>query len=404
MTKLRVHEFAKELKMENKDLLKLLEKMGVIVKGVHSTIDDSDVERVKNQLNLSRKEGLVEQRVKPTVIRRRVKKEEIPEPTALEAAKPAAEKPVEKKAPPPEIAQKEAAPLPVAKPPGKKGSEEKIEALPKGLEELKIPLRPEAVPVSPTPPIAVAPPVAEETREEKIEEAGSAREAETPRLPDKTSEIAPEAKIPPPPEKPKAPPVERAKILEKPAEKPPEKQAIKPKRKHEPAKILERPASPPSSIVTEYRPAPSRTGAPPGRAPSGPPRAPGAPSSPRPPIILQRPAPGTAPPKPFEEEERGRRRKRLKKDVQVLEEGKPNKTRVITTKKRAFKEFDYVREEKDDHTVTVEFEPRQKAARPRMGKTEITVPKAIKRKIRISEAILVGELAKRMGIKGSRNH
>ena len=35
------------------------------------------------------------------------------------------------------------------------------------------------------------------------------------------------------------------------------------------------------------------------------------------------------------------------------------------------------------------------------GKPEITVPKAIKRKIRISEAILVGELAKRMGVKGS---
>ena len=64
--------------MENKDLLKLLEKMGVEVKSVHSTLDDSDVERVKNHLNLSRKEGLVEQRVKPTVIRRRVKKEEAP--------------------------------------------------------------------------------------------------------------------------------------------------------------------------------------------------------------------------------------------------------------------------------------------------------------------------------------
>jgi translation initiation factor IF-2 len=239
VTKLRVHEFAKELKMENKDLLKLLEKMGVIVKGVQSTIDDSDVERVKNQLNLSRKEGLVEQRVKPTVIRRRVKKEEFPEPTAPEAAKPAAEKPVEKKAPAPEVVQKEAASLPTAKPPGKKGLEEKIEALPKGLEELKIPLRPEAVPVFPTLPVA------EDTREEKIEETGSVREAETPRLSEKTSDIAPEAKIPPPPEKPKAPPVERAKILEKPAERPPEKQAIKPKRKHEPAKILERPASPP---------------------------------------------------------------------------------------------------------------------------------------------------------------
>ena len=72
MTKVRIHELAKELKMENKDLLKLLEKMGLPGRTVHASLDDSDVERVKNQLSLSRKEGVVEQRIKPTVIRRRV--------------------------------------------------------------------------------------------------------------------------------------------------------------------------------------------------------------------------------------------------------------------------------------------------------------------------------------------
>ena len=153
---------------------------------------------------------------------------------------------------------------------------------------------------------------------------------------------------------------------------------------------------------------PSRTGPPagrisggaPGRVPGGPPRAPGAPPS-RPPAIVPRQAAGAAPAKPAEEEERGRRRKRFKKDVQVLEEGKPNRTRVITTKKRAFKEYELIREVQDDQTLTIEFEPRSKSGKPRIGKTEITVPKAIKRKIRISEAILVGELAKRMGIKGT---
>ena len=87
--------------------------------------------------------------------------------------------------------------------------------------------------------------------------------------------------------------------------------------------------------------------------------------------------------------------------MQVLEEGKPNRTRVITTKKRTFKEYELTREVQDDQTLTIEFEPRSKSGKPRIGKTEITVPKAIKRKIRISEAILVGELAKRMGIKGT---
>ena len=87
MAKTRIHEFAKELNMENKDLLKLLEKMGLVFKNVHSTLEESDVERVKNQINLSRKEGVVEQRVKPTIIRRRVKREEaappVPEPAVI---------------------------------------------------------------------------------------------------------------------------------------------------------------------------------------------------------------------------------------------------------------------------------------------------------------------------------
>lgn len=363
--------------MENKDLLKLLEKMGVEVKGVHSTLDDSDVERVKNHLNLSRKEGLVEQRVKPTVIRRRVKKEE-----ALPA---------------PEAPHKEEAP-PAGRPLEKKAVEAKEEAPPKRPEEVPPPLKP-----APAPPVPLA---AEEKREEKkVEESKPAVEPEPPQAAGKAPESPAEPQAVPLPEKPKAAPVERAKILEKPPERPP----VKPKKKNEPAKILERPAVPPPPLVTEYRPMPSRTGPPagrisggaPGRAPGGPSRAPGAPPPSRPPAIIPRQAAGAAPAKPVEEEERGRRRKRFKKDVQVLEEGKPNRTRVITTKKRAFKEYESTRGVQDDQTLTIEFEPRSKSGKPRIGKTEITVPKAVKRKIRISEAILVGELAKRMGIKGT---
>jgi translation initiation factor IF-2 len=395
VTKTRIHEFAKELKMENKDLLKLLEKMGLVFKNVHSTLDDSDVERVKNQLSLSRKEGLVEQRVKPTVIRRRVKREEapVPEPEAPEAAKPAVERPVEKKTPVPEVPPKEGLPPAVGKPLERKTPEEKVAAPPPSPEKKEV-----APPIAAPPGQAGAvPPLAEEKKAEMpTEEARPASEKATPPLAGQEPGIPSEPKAVPAPEKPKAPPVERAKILEKAPERPP----LRPKKKHEPAKILERPAVPPPSLVSEHRPTPTRTVIMPGRAPIGPSR--GAPPSSRPPIISPRPAPATiTPAKPGEEEERGRRRKRFKKDVQVLEEGKPNKTRTITTKKRAFKEHDYVREEQDDRPFVIEFEPRTKGGKPKIGKTEITVPKAIKRKIRISEAILVGELAKRMGIKGS---
>jgi len=395
VTKTRIHEFARELKMDNKDLLKLLEKLGVEVKSVHSTLDDLDIERVKNHLNLSRKEGLVEQRVKPTVIRRRAKKEEAlpaPEPAAPVTAHP----PAGKRPPAAEVPRKEEAP-PAVKPAERKTVEPGEEALPKRPEEVPPSLKPTPVP---SPPL----PGEEEPVRAKVEEIPPAVEPKPIPPEEKAPGQPAEAKVVPPPERPKAPPGERAKILEKPAEK----AAVKPKKKHEPAKILERPAVPPPSLATEYRPSPPRTVMPAGRVPGGGParisggpvKAPGAPPS-RPPVILPRQAAGAAPARPAEEEERGRRRKRFKKDVQVLEEGKPNRTRVITTKKRAFKEYDFVREVQDDQTLTVEFEPRSKPGKPRKGKTEITVPKAIKRKIRISEAILVGELAKRMGVKGS---
>ena len=118
MAKTRIHELAKELKMDNKDLLKLLEKMGLPFKTVQSALEESDVERVKNQINLSRKEGIVEKRVKPTVIRRRVLKEEaappapepVSPPTAKEEVKPAVP-PKKPKLEPPRVVAEPAAEL-----------------------------------------------------------------------------------------------------------------------------------------------------------------------------------------------------------------------------------------------------------------------------------------------------
>jgi len=148
--KTRIHELAKELNMENKDLLKLLERMGLVFKNVHSTLEESDVERVKNQISLSRKEGVVEQRVKPTIIRRRVKREEavppIPEPAVVEKGIP----PKVKKAPIIEIVKP--AEEPAAKPAVKK-VEERVETPLPEPEEVKAPPSPKIIPV----PLAVPP-------------------------------------------------------------------------------------------------------------------------------------------------------------------------------------------------------------------------------------------------------
>lgn len=393
MAKVRIHELAKELKMENKDLLKLLEKMEIPAKNVHSTLDEADVERVKNQVSLSRKEGVIEQRIKPTVIRRRVQREEavsIPlTETKREEVQPTP--PAVKKLVPievgvkAEIEKKETEVIPEAIP-----KVEKIEKKEK-IEEKKEITQPRLMPQPPPPaqePQEIVSPITAEAqpRPEIKEAAQETRPVLEPLAAQPPQEVAaphaPALEVPqisPPPERKQ---VEKPKLAEK--------QPAKMKKKPEPAKIIERPATPPLSLGPEVAEIEKKPAVTPPKFPAGPPK---------PPIILQPPTPL---PKPiFEEEERIRRKKKYKKDVEVMEEGKPNRIRIITTKKRAFKEYDYYQEDQGLDFVPFEREVRVKPAKPKIAKPEITVPKPIKRKIRISEAILVGELAKRMGIKAS---
>ncbi len=385
MAKTRIHELAKDLKMDNKDLMKLLEKMGLPFKSVQSTLEDSDVERIKNQINLSRKEGVVEKRIKPTIIRRRVLKEETapPAPEVVPTAppvplkaetKPPVAREAAKAVPPKEVKPE---PARVVEPaPERRGKEVKPEppAVPGEIQAAPEPSPPQPAPVQ----------VLGETLEGKggEEQAEAQPLTEAPEGQAAKAEGLPEVKKPTIPEKVEAPVVKP---------KPPEKPGPKPKKKPEPAKIIERPAVPPPSLAKEREHATIEKRSP-------------VPGTPHAPIILQRPAAITPGARPFTaEEDKSRRKKRVKKDVEVMEEGKPNRVRVITTKKRAFKEFDYAREDHAGRPVVFERgETRQRVvAKSQLGKTEVTTPKAIKRKIRISEAILVGELAKRMGIKAS---
>ncbi len=383
MAKVRIHELAKELKMENKDLLKLLEKMEIPAKNVHSTLDDADVERVKTYVSLSRKEGVVEKRIKPTVIRRRVQREEVVTVTASELIKeeakptPPPPPPIKKPAVPevtkPEVIKKEAEAVPKV---------EKIEKIEEKKEIAPPPPLKEVPPPAPPPSVAVERPPMPEVKEIPKE----TQPEPEPLIREPLKELKEIVTPPPPltaaPLPPEAKPIEKPKI----AEKPP----AKIKKKPEPAKIIERPTAPPLSLASETTVAEKKVSIPP------PPKIPAKP--PKPPIILQPPVPL---PQPILEEERIRRKKKFKRDVEVMEEGKPNRIRIITTKKRAFREFDYYQEDQGLDLVPFEREVRVKPVKPKLAKPEITVPKPIKRKIRISEAILVGELAKRMGIKAS---
>jgi len=92
-------------------------------------------------------------------------------------------------------------------------------------------------------------------------------------------------------------------------------------------------------------------------------------------------------------------RKKGKYQVEVfIEEEKKIPSRKILEKKI---EKRLKREDEEREIVFTKWREAKKAAPVKMKKTEITVPKAIKRRIRIGETITVGELAKRMGIKVS---
>jgi translation initiation factor IF-2 len=147
MTKLRVHELAKELNMDNKDLVDRIEKLGIQVKNHMSTLSDSAVLKIRQQFSEVKpaSEKVEEKRIGREVIRRRKRIEVQPEPEAPQA--PVAEElpvevvaespqqppvevpvsvgpppvaPAQPSGPPPEIGLQEAASPEVKKePPGK---------------------------------------------------------------------------------------------------------------------------------------------------------------------------------------------------------------------------------------------------------------------------------------------
>jgi len=118
--KKRVYELAKELGIDNKELIARLAGMGIVVKTHSSTLEDSEVERVKREFLASQPHELVEKRVKATVIRRRavrVAEEQAAPAGAQTAPAEAAPAPPAEEEPPAEVKVPEP---PVTPPPVKK--------------------------------------------------------------------------------------------------------------------------------------------------------------------------------------------------------------------------------------------------------------------------------------------
>ena len=71
MTRMRVHELAKELNLNNKDLIDRILKLGIQVKNHMSTLTESTVQKVRQQFAESKSETVEEKRIGRAVIRRR---------------------------------------------------------------------------------------------------------------------------------------------------------------------------------------------------------------------------------------------------------------------------------------------------------------------------------------------
>jgi translation initiation factor IF-2 len=318
MAKKRVHELAKELGLENKDLIAHLERLGITVKSHASTLEDHEIERVKEDLQATSPRQIVEERIKTTVIRRRAVRAAVEATPEHEEAAPEKGKPdttIPAETPEPPKAQEEPPVVETVAPVGEVKAETQVVETGKPV-----------VPETPVPPAQEAPP-AEPVAEEK------------------PVPLTPEAPL----EKPKKPPI----IL---PVKPPMMSRHKITRPEEKKEIPAKPllVKPGEKIIAP-------------------------------------------PPEKSIKREFEKPKKKGKGPVEVFIEEEKEAPRRKILEKKIDKKLKNVDEERE--VVFTKWREEKKAAPIKMKKTEITVPKAIKRRIRIGETITTGELAKRMGVK-----
>jgi translation initiation factor IF-2 len=388
MSKKRVYELAKELGLENKELIARLEKIGIAVKSHSSTFEDHELERIQAELRAPEPREVLEQRIKSTVIRRRAVR------TPLEELQPEAAAPPETPpeppvaaAPSPEPPPPPPAPEPPPRPPEPPVRTSIYRDVPAGGTPARIVVPPpREAPVKPSPvepetKAKPAEPVLEPGAAEAVAPPEAAGPPEVKAEPGETKEEPGKAAVPESAEKPAPSEAERKPPIVRPGE----------------GRVIR----PPAAAGTT--PAASDAGRPvPPARPREAFRRPemrivkGAPASPQPP-----------PPAPVDkgrpsEADRGKK-KGGKPPVEVLMGETVAPRKKLLGKKQPERLVD-----RKGLTIEVDREERsgrwreeKKAAPVRMKKTEITTPKAIKRRVRIAEAITVGELAKRMGVKAS---
>ena len=350
MAKVRVYELAKELSMDNKELVEKLKAAGILVKNYMSTLDEQVVEKAREGALGVVSEVIEEKRIRPTVIRRRkktvtVEAEKVPEKVEAAVAEAAPKTPAVEAPKPPVAARPAAA---ARAPAGKVQQEAKEAAFEKAIEE------------EPAEEARVEPVV--ETKEEmgvEMETAAAAEEAAT--VEPMKAEEAIETR--------KAQVLEKEKIKEK---------LRKPKKKKldQPARIIRRAEESPLKPVLERKkevviPVKERVVA---KSPTREPEA----------VI------------PEEEKERRGKKKKEKKGIAREEETPRSAIRL-----RKFEVFERADLYEGRMVKRKKKEMPGKEIPKRMKQPELVVPKPAKRKIKVPEKVTVVDLAKAMSIKAA---
>lgn len=389
MGKVRVYELAKKMGLENKDLLAKLADAGVEVASHSSALSEEDLQKFETYTNPP-EEKIEEARIKPGLIRRRktVVRKPVEEPEELSSE--------------PEVAEQEPVPEPErVEEPVPEGATEPVAAAASEVAEEKPVAQPEE-------PAVVDEPVARKVEEEPVAQPEEPAAADAGAAPAQEPAAAAEVAE----EKPVA--VEASEVAE-PKQKSPEVEesrkgkdekavtvADKPVKKPEPdkptgdrAKILGRVELPQMKAAGQKTGRGDHNGR---HDKTSRPDRNGRPAR------QDKPAQGPA---------RGRKRVDVA-PVAPMEQPLPEKEGRGNKKRKKGRRSEGDFDEQDGRVsrrgrrVEV-FEPNRSGGRKKRGgkqgkqirQTEVTISKAIKRIIRISDSITVGELAKRMGVKAN---
>jgi translation initiation factor IF-2 len=347
--KKRVYELARELNMTNKSLLDRISSLDLGLNSHMSTLDDDIEARIRHFIQGGTEPTLVEKRVQPTVIRRRRKVVEVP---LTEPETPAAEVEAEAETSfEAEVASEETETSPATEPaPEGLGADTQAQIQP----AVEIP--------------AEAPPAEAESETEKMSTFAlqESIEPEPTQVEATSPEPAAEA-VPGPVAEPEKPAAGQQEGAAEPTAKP------KKRKKEAAAKIIKLPEKP---VRPTAEPLPAEK----------PETAPAAAE------VTEAPAPAK------DERAKKKGKKRAVEEEETAQDKRFPKKKVPFRKKEVIEGADL-------------YSNRQRPRKGRKGakakavpigqKTQITTAKAIKRRVKIDETIVLSDLAKRMGIKAA---